>query len=164
MPTTLTGKPKTQEEYDSINNKPSKEVVLAYRFPGLVERIQKDLSLNEKEAFQLFQDMLMFLYLCGTNTSKLKYSPPFLIDEAWHIFILFTEEYASFCQKYFGDFIHHRPFTSKNRGVEVNMTTPVIPIAKQIFGDLSSNWENSLKCRSTCRGGECSGQSCRDND
>lgn len=27
----------------------------------------------------------------------------------WHNFILFTREYAAFCTKYFGRFVHHQP-------------------------------------------------------
>jgi hypothetical protein len=35
-------------------------------------------------------------------------------DEVWHAFILFTREYAEFCQDAFGMFIHHVPRTSRS--------------------------------------------------
>jgi hypothetical protein len=35
------------------------------------------------------------------------------VDEVWHAFILFTREYADFCQDIFGEFIHHVPRTSR---------------------------------------------------
>ena len=31
------------------------------------------------------------------------------IDDMWHIFILHTRDYAEFCHRYFGRFIHHEP-------------------------------------------------------
>jgi hypothetical protein len=31
------------------------------------------------------------------------------IDEIWHTFILFTDEYATFCAEVAGRFIHHAP-------------------------------------------------------
>jgi hypothetical protein len=32
-----------------------------------------------------------------------------VIDEMWHAFVLFTRDYAAFCDKHFGRFIHHAP-------------------------------------------------------
>ena len=37
------------------------------------------------------------------------------IDEMWHTFVLFTQPYAAFCQRYFGRFIHHAPSTRVER-------------------------------------------------
>ncbi|WP_437784514.1 hypothetical protein [Sorangium sp. So ce1097] len=31
------------------------------------------------------------------------------VDEAWHQFALFTIEYADFCARFFGRFLHHAP-------------------------------------------------------
>ena len=31
------------------------------------------------------------------------------IDDMWHTFLMFTEDYANFCERYFGRFIHHSP-------------------------------------------------------
>ena len=35
-----------------------------------------------------------------------------LIDDAWHQFILFTDEYSRFCSSAFGKLFHHRPYTN----------------------------------------------------
>lgn len=32
-----------------------------------------------------------------------------IVDEMWHIFILFTAEYRQFCQDFFGRFVDHTP-------------------------------------------------------
>jgi hypothetical protein len=31
------------------------------------------------------------------------------IDHMWHMFLLFTEDYAAFSTRHFGYFMHHRP-------------------------------------------------------
>jgi hypothetical protein len=47
------------------------------------------------------------------------------IDEMWHTFVLFTKDYAAFCERYFGHFVHHVPTTyreqraARRRGVAV---------------------------------------------
>jgi hypothetical protein len=32
-----------------------------------------------------------------------------IVDEVWHAFILFTSDYAAFCDEVFGRFVHHAP-------------------------------------------------------
>jgi hypothetical protein len=118
----------------------SKAEVMAYHIPPLVERLQVELKLSKKDAEQLFRDMLMFLYVCATNTSKHGFSPPPAIDEAWHNFIVFTREYAKFCKENFGYFVHHTPFTSHNREQASKGVRPATPQARKVFGKLSKNW------------------------
>ncbi len=122
------------------NEMKSQEEVLAYRFPPLVERLQEELKLSPEAAHQLFLDTLMFLYICGTNGSKARYSPPKMIDEAWHTFIIFTREYEKFCKESFGFFLHHNPFTKETRAAQLKGITPILPVARSIFGKLSKNW------------------------
>ena len=31
------------------------------------------------------------------------------IDDMWHTFLLFTKDYADFCEKYIGKYFHHSP-------------------------------------------------------
>lgn len=35
--------------------------------------------------------------------------PSQIVDDAWHNFILFTRDYQDFCQKAFGQLLHHTP-------------------------------------------------------
>ena len=116
--------------------------VLDFSFPPILESIQKELNLNEREGNLLLRDLLMFLFICGTNTTQKRYSPPKNIDEAWHIFLLFTKEYAKFCEKYFGHFLHHNPFTKATRMAESRKVVPILPVAQELFGKLSENWKS----------------------
>ena len=31
------------------------------------------------------------------------------IDQMWHVFLLYTEDYMNFCHKFFGEYLHHQP-------------------------------------------------------
>jgi len=90
--------------------------VLAYRHPGVVRRYAKEHSASQEEADEIFREMLKWLYLgyrCQTD------GPPDAacvltqdiekIDWMWHTFLLFTRDYAAFCERYFGFFLHHIP-------------------------------------------------------
>ena len=83
------------------------ENVLEYRNPVLAQRFQQKLGISQEVAEQLFEDTKKFLYLCAASEKPI--SPNKTLDFGWHEFILFTEDYTDFCQKYFGHFIHHRP-------------------------------------------------------
>ena len=40
------------------------------------------------------------------------------IDAMWHTFILFTRDYADFCEHHFGVFLHHVPEVEGDEGTE----------------------------------------------
>jgi hypothetical protein len=48
-----------------------------------------------------------FLETCATATEPI--GPSELVDIGWHTFILYTHEYAEFCDRIAGRFIHHVP-------------------------------------------------------
>jgi hypothetical protein len=87
--------------------------VLAYRHPGDVRRYAKEQHASPEEAEEVFQETLKWLYLCGyclredfacAMTVELA-----RLDEMWHTFLMFTRDYADFCARYFGSFLHHVP-------------------------------------------------------
>lgn len=116
------------------------EKVLSYQNLELVERFKSKLGLDDDMARQVFVDLKQFLYICGTRPGIA--SPTDKIDAAWHEFVLYTMDYASFCDEMFGRFIHHVPpkylednFSSKGK------VWRTYQIALQLFNDLSPNWE-----------------------
>ena len=96
---------------------------LSYENRQLKLRIQKKLNLNQVETENTFQDLLRWLWLCGTHRNEIEINNTFKqqmpdlrmldhfepIDIAWHEFILMTKDYEQFCHKYLGRFIHHTP-------------------------------------------------------
>jgi len=96
--------------------------VLAYRHPGVIRRYAKEHGASPEEAAELFQETLKWLYLCyrsatdlpeGTGCTML---PDIMkLDGMWHTFLLFTRDYADFCEHYFGFFLHHVPTEEEER-------------------------------------------------
>ncbi len=116
---------------------PSIKEVLSYKNSAVTDRYQKKLALSPGEANQLFEDVLRFLWV--KSVTKEPITPSQKIDDGWHNFILFTKDYANFCSRYFGKFIHHTP---KTIGKEIG-ATPAKRVAKKLFAKLSSNWNKS---------------------
>jgi hypothetical protein len=94
----------------------SLEDVLAYRHSGVVRRFAKEHGVPLARAEELFRETLKWLYLCYRSTavapegSGCTMTPEIAqIDEMWHTFLLFTPDYAAFCERYFGFFLHHVP-------------------------------------------------------
>ncbi|WP_233625410.1 hypothetical protein [Actinoplanes sp. ATCC 53533] len=56
---------------------------------------------------RILDQALAFLGTCATATEPI--GPSDLVDIGWHTFILYTHEYAAFCDKIAGRFIHHVP-------------------------------------------------------
>jgi hypothetical protein len=64
-----------------------------------------------------------------------------IVDEAWHTFILFTEEYENFCRNIVGKFLHHRPIISDDVcGKRIGVQN-FIESYRKYFGELSTVWK-----------------------
>jgi hypothetical protein len=59
------------------------------------------------------------------------------VDEIWHTFLLFTREYAAFCQAAFGSFIHHVPRTSLS-SLPTTSGEDFLAAYAEVFGDEAS--------------------------
>lgn len=111
--------------------------VLSYQNAEFIERLKDKLNLTHERAEVLFLDVKRFLYLCSTRHGQ--WSPPPHIDTAWHEFVLYTKDYARFCDDMFGRFMHHVPrsyFGQNTKG----RTWATMQVARGIFGELSENW------------------------
>jgi len=62
------------------------------------------------------------------------------VDEVWHQFALFTQQYAGFCQRFFGHFIHHVP-------AEAPEPPGAAPAPAMTFQDFRSAYE---RCFGPC--------------
>ncbi|SEQ67000.1 hypothetical protein SAMN05216188_104246 [Lentzea xinjiangensis] len=78
-------------------------------------QIMQEHSLELVEADQIISDTLSFLTVGIANRTE--YRPSKKVDIGWHQFILNTQEYAAFCAREAGYFIHHAPdeFTAPRR-------------------------------------------------
>jgi len=139
----------------------NKALALGYRNDGVIERIAKDENVSLEEATQLFKDTLMFLYMAATSSAVSV--PTVAIDVGWHAFLMFTKDYADYCEKYLGKFVHHRPTTSRSKPMPQDAVSDCFKLSRQLFGsDLSKNWEYDMSgnCHDKCKG--CDSKSCTD--
>ena len=87
------------------------------------ECYEMDYSSNKLSANQAFKELLKYFWI----TTKLKIDKPNAkfqiyiqtemkeIDDLWHTYLLFTEDYQKFCMKNFKKFIHHKPTTNNEK-------------------------------------------------
>jgi len=91
--------------------RPSLARVLRYRNDDVLHRFLKLYDVSWAEAEDLFTEVKKWLWLCSLPeaTALSITSPMHMMDEMWHNFVLFTHDYAAFCERYFGRFMHHGP-------------------------------------------------------
>lgn len=98
------------------------------------------------------------------------------VDDVWHNHILFTKDYANFCQQVFGYFLHHNPKTPKEKkeGMQnhakqffiqayttvFHITPPLIWGNKSTPNDCCGNGRGGSGGNSSCDGGGCGGGDC----
>jgi hypothetical protein len=135
--------------------------VEAYQNEKVLYRFQSKLGLDKSQAEDLFRDTKRFLFLAANFKDKGPFSPSAAIDNGWHEFLMFTEDYQRFCTTHFGEFLHHRPFVpwiaEKPGGIYRTYC-----VAREVFGpDLSSNWMLPDTCADVVEASNCScGGSC----
>jgi hypothetical protein len=87
--------------------------VLDYKADFLVEKLLKEVIVESRnEAEDLFLEVKRYLVLDRLYPESKWQMYSRRIDEVWHQFVLFTREYSSFCERYFGAMLHHSPSNS----------------------------------------------------
>ena len=115
------------------------------------ERLRRDSLIAESHILAAISRFKNFIFLVASGYSHLE-MPLSDVDAVWHAFILFTEEYAAFCTRYVGSFVHHAPITSRSiRSVAAE--DGFFRAYKAVFGEDLHDVDrdtNRSKC-STCR-------------
>lgn len=96
-------------------------VLLQYRNKDVIDSFCASLDIAEAEAELIFVELLKFFWISETSKEhsvRTIDTPILILDEMWHTFVLFTREYAGFCDRYFGRFIHHVPTTETQKLLE----------------------------------------------
>jgi hypothetical protein len=102
---------------------PTLENVLEYKNAPVLKLYIEKYPNHSLSAETAFREVLKYLWLTQKHAQDFEQNPddPALprncsmlmsmreIDDMWHEFILFTEDYQEFCTRYFGTFIHHLP-------------------------------------------------------
>jgi len=93
---------------DTTDRTGVRDLLPASLFDRLAARITIAEHVDHHEAELIMDDGLAFLRDCAVNPEQ-RLSPSPRADLGWHTFILFTKDYAEFCQRIAGRFIHHVP-------------------------------------------------------
>ncbi|MBD8238356.1 hypothetical protein IFT96_18630 [Pseudomonas fluorescens] len=110
-----------QQISSNVSNSPIKvaslQKIMQYENPDLIIKFCKEWSVSQDEAKDIFEETKKFIFLaaqCQTECFDISvYQQMQVIDEMWHTFLLFTDQYYHFCEEYLGGFLHHFPFTRK---------------------------------------------------
>jgi hypothetical protein len=92
-----------------------RELVSASMFDRLTRRVMVDHGTDQTAAEQVTDQALAFLQACALDPAA-GLAPSAGVDKGWHAFILHTADYAEFCQRVAGRFIHHLPAEPGDRG------------------------------------------------
>ncbi len=102
---------------DPTNNKMTKieslQLQVVTAIPLLENKLETIANRFEINSSLLLTELIKYLII--TNESNKTTSPSYLVDLAWHEFILFTKYYNIFCTENFGQFIHHTPDSKANK-------------------------------------------------
>jgi hypothetical protein len=87
---------------------PPRELISPSLFLRLTSRVMADDGYDHDTAERIVEQALAFLATC-VHYPEEHLSPSETVDAGWHAFILHTADYAEFCDRVAGRFIHHRP-------------------------------------------------------
>ena len=79
-----------------------------FDFGKVTDRYIKDGNVTPQAAAETLLELKRWFTLCTLHPEK-TYATGGPVDAMWHTFILFTKDYARFCDDITGAFIHHTP-------------------------------------------------------
>jgi hypothetical protein len=127
-----------------------RDLVSPELFGKLVDRVMRDEQVTEGYAERVIDQTLVFLIACAGNGSGLKLSPSTPVDPGWHAFVLHTEDYAEFCQRVAGRFIHHRPIMDTDIRSGAALERTVIAMHATGYPVDADLWSGATSCGSGC--------------
>ncbi|WP_132562950.1 glycine-rich domain-containing protein [Rhizobium sullae] len=81
-----------------------------FELKPVLARYRKEHGLSVEIAQDHRREMLRFLALCAAAAPHGKfYGMTGAVDGLWHTFVIFTRDYAAFCDAVAGRFLHHVP-------------------------------------------------------
>lgn len=87
------------------------EFIDGFKFP---EKLTTSIAeayphLSTAQTNRVIETLREYFHVCNEGGRDFMSMPSDAVDSAWHEFILFTRQYADFCDKAFGRFLHHTP-------------------------------------------------------
>jgi len=107
-----TGAPHRYAQGDAFVQDALRRTAVAERFDLslVLARYRREYGFSQAVAKDHRRELVRFLALCATARQYGRsYGMMGAIDGLWHMFIIFTREYARFCEEVAGRFLHHIP-------------------------------------------------------
>lgn len=119
--------------------------------------INEHAGMTGDRAVRTVDQAVAFLKTCADNPGK-HFRPSRAVDHGWHQFILNTIDYADFCERVAGHFIHHVPDeTTSPSNSRSAMTAALAPTLEAIeasgFEVDAELWETSAGKCTQCHDG-----------
>lgn len=149
---------------ESIQGTQTERVLRVHRvlnvtdFSMIRERIQREGSIEAGQIDKAVREYKRFMLLIAYANCGLAMCSK-TVDEVWHTHILHTREYADFCQRAFGRFIHHIPNNSQHPGNPADVAR-FFELYETVFGAVPAVWGYSAECNTFCENeckSDCSG-------
>jgi hypothetical protein len=121
-----------------------------FEAPYLEARVTKE-GMTSHAYQEAFTEFKKYAGLFATSKEPLAMMST-QIDEVWHSFILFTKQYASFCNDYLGEFMHHLPATA-DQPVDKTSKENFVRRYNEVYGELHPLWDRNAPCTSCCSQG-----------
>ena len=138
----------TTIEVQTSRSFPFKDLVGDSLWQRLVNRIVSDYSyrgMDEELAQRIMNEALAFLNLCARKTDT-AYGPSELVDIGWHTFILYTKEYAAFCDRTAGRFLHHHPNDVPGERSEHGVLRRTVAALRELGPVDETLWAQAANC------------------
>lgn len=123
--------------------------IMGYPFSQVREKILLEGSVPEGTVDEAIAEFRKFLCLFAMGYRGMGMTSR-EVDEVWHTFILFTKDYAQFCEQTLGVFLHHQPgIPSQPLGKEPRRR--FIEAYRAEYGDIPEIWaKDGEQCFNTC--------------
>jgi hypothetical protein len=99
------------------------------------EVIRRYLHLSEEDVNLAFEQLRFYFGICLAKNPVSVAMPSRIVDTCWHVFICDTKEYREFCDKVFGDFLHHKAWTEANLSIQSELIEVVEDQGKEALSE-----------------------------
>ena len=128
------------------------QALQSYSLDHVRERLVRKNILSEEIVDEAIAEYRRYMTLVSLGYAPLNMFSQ-QVDEVWHMHILFTQDYANFCEQTLGHFLHHNPKTVQE-GVEERKegAARFIEAYTTVFGSQPpSIWSGLNNLNTSCR-------------
>lgn len=137
----------TPQDINSTTQQDIIQKAFSYKLDSVINRYKKEFNVSDHMAMQVEQELKRFLILCSLFPKKQINMYSSDVDDLWHTFVIFTQDYMKFCNTIAGKYIHHNPHTDtskQNLTKSFEQKQEFINLYTQLFGNKPPEhiWKN----------------------